>query len=92
MTAADGATTRTYVLNLARNTLPTGAERTVTIAEDTQYTFGAADFGFGDRDAGDALASVTVATPPGAGKLSLRGADVGAGDVVAPRASSTSPA
>ena len=85
VTAADGATTRTYVLNLARNTLPTGADRTVTIAEDTQYTFGVADFGFGDRDAGDALASVTVATLPGAGRLSLRGADVGAGDVVPAR-------
>ena len=83
VTAADGATTRTYVLNLARNTLPTGAERTVTVAEDTQYTFGVADFGFVDRDAGDALASVTVATLPGAGRLALGGAAVGAGDAVA---------
>ena len=85
VTAADGATTRTYVLNLARNTLPTGADRTVTVAEDTQYTFGTTDFGFGDRDAGDALAGVTVATLPGAGKLAFGGADVGAGDVVAAR-------
>ena len=83
VTAADGATTRTYVLNLARNTLPTGADRTVTIAEDTQYTFGTTNFGFGDRDAGDALAIVTVATLPGAGRLAFGGSDVGAGDVVA---------
>ena len=85
VTAADGATTRTYVLNLAPNALPAGADRTVTIAEDTQYTFGAADFGFVDRDARDTFAGVTVATLPGAGRLALGGADVGVGDVVPAR-------
>ena len=85
VTAPDGATSRTYVLSLSHNALPAGADRTVTIAEDTQHTFGTADFGFADPDTGDALAGVTVATPPGAGRLSLDGADVGAGDAVPAR-------
>ena len=35
--------------------LPTGADNTVTTAEDTAYAFAVADFGFSDVDAGDSL-------------------------------------
>ena len=43
------------------NTAPTGADKTVTLAEDGSYVFKAADFGFADSDTGDALASVKMA-------------------------------
>ena len=65
------------------NDAPTGADKTVTTAEDTPYTFSAADFAFTDVDAGDTLASVTVVTLPGAGALARSGTPVTAGQSVA---------
>ena len=64
------------------NTAPTASDQTVTIDEDTAYPFKAADFGFSDADSGDALASVKVASLPGAGELTLDGAAVEAADAV----------
>ena len=68
---------------VSANALPTSADRTVTIDEDTSYTFGSVDFAFTDTDNGDALVSVKVVTLPGAGSLTLDGVAVTAGDVVA---------
>ncbi len=67
------------------NTVPTAADGAVTTDEDTAYTFDAGDFGFADTDAGDALASVTVVTLPGAGEgaLALDGTAVTAEQSVA---------
>ena len=63
---------------------PTGADKTVTLAEDGSYAFKAADFGFADSDTGDALSSVKVATLPASGKgtLALDGTAVTAGQSV----------
>ncbi|MBL8382472.1 MAG: DUF2341 domain-containing protein, partial [Burkholderiales bacterium] len=60
----------------AVNDTPTGADKTVTTAEDTAYTFSASDFGFGDVDAGDSLSAVRIDTLPGAGSLTLSGVAV----------------
>ena len=57
---------------VAANDAPTGADKTVTLAEDGSYTFKAADFGFTDTDTDDALASVKIVTPPTAGKGTLK--------------------
>ena len=64
------------------NTAPGASNRTVTMAEDTAYRFGAADFGFTDPDPGDALASVRVVTLPGRGALALAGATANANQVL----------
>ena len=64
------------------NAAPTSADRTVTMDEDTSYTFGSGDFAFTDTDSGDGLASVKVVTLPGSGSLALDGAAVTAGDVI----------
>ena len=64
------------------NAAPASADKTVTTAEDTAYTFGASDFAFTDTDMGDALVSVTVVTLPTVGTLALDGTDVTAADVV----------
>ena len=64
------------------NTAPTAANNTVTTAEDRPYTFAADDFGFMDADAGAALASVKIVTPPALGTLALDGTAVTANDVV----------
>ena len=66
----------------AANTAPTAANNTVTTAEDRAYTFMAADFGFMDADAGAALASVKIVTPPALGTLALDGTAVVALDDV----------
>ena len=67
----------------APNTAPTAADNTVTTAEDTAYTFSAANFNFSDTD-GDALSSVQIVTLPASGKgtLALSGTNVTASQVV----------
>ncbi len=64
------------------NDPPSGADATVTIDEDTSYTFSATDFGFTDPDTGDSLAAVRIDTLPTAGTLTLDGNPVAATDVV----------
>ena len=68
---------------LTTNDAPTAANKTVTTAEDTAYTFTADDFGFADTD-GDTLASVKIVTVPvaGNGTLELSGTAVVADEVV----------
>ena len=70
--------------NAPANNVPTAANNTVTTVEDRAYTFTADDFGFMDADAGAALASVTIVTPPASGKgtLALSGTAVAADEVV----------
>ena len=68
---------------IVTNAAPTGADETVTLAEDGSYAFKAADFGFADSDTGDALASVKIMTLPSAGTLALDGAAAGTDQVIA---------
>ena len=79
---AVGTPTGHKVNGAAANTAPTAANNTVTTAEDRAYTFTAGDFGFMDADAGAALASVKIVTPPGEGTLALDGTAVLADAVV----------
>jgi hypothetical protein len=53
------------------NDPPAGANKTVSTAEDTPFTFGTADFGFTDptESPGNALLAVRITTPPAAGSL-----------------------
>jgi VCBS repeat-containing protein len=76
-------------LNLLDNTTrasvaPTGTDKTVTIDEDTAYTFTVADFGF--TDAGDVpsniFTKVTITTLPTAGTLKVGSVAVNAGDII----------
>ncbi len=77
------ATPNTITFDLpATNQAPAGSDKLVTLAEDTVHIFSAADFGFTDVD-GDAFAGVVVTTLPAAGALSLDGAVVTAGQLVA---------
>ena len=66
------------------NALPTSADATVTMAEDSSYRFGTDNFRFRDITLGDELAVVKIVTLPSAGSLQLGGADV-AVDTVVPR-------
>ena len=79
--AAERDATSTITVT-AVNDAPTGADKTVTTNEDTAYVFSAADFGFGDVDAGDSLSAVRIDALPGAGTLKLSGAAVSATDVI----------
>ncbi len=66
------------------NDAPAGADNTVTIGEDTSFTFTAADFGFSDPNdsPNNTLASVVITTIPANGVLSLGGTPVTAGQVI----------
>ena len=66
----------------AANAAPTGADKTLTIASDSEYTLTAEDFGFTTRNAGDTLHSVRIETLPAAGALALDSATVSLSDVV----------
>ena len=75
----------TITLDVAAvNDAPTGADHTVAAQEDAAYTFGVADFGFGDALDGPAnnLLNVRIATLPSAGALTLNGAAVTAGQSI----------
>ena len=79
--AGDGAAA-TATATPTSNTAPTGADNTVTVSEDTAYTFTAADFGFADADAGDTLSSVKITTLETAGDLALDGTAVTVNQVI----------
>ena len=81
--ADHSAPARALRLSINRpNTAPTAADKTVTTAQDTAYTFEADDFGFTDTNAGDTLASVEIVTLPALGTLALDGTDVTLNQVV----------
>ena len=67
------------------NDAPSGADRTISTAEDTTYTFTAADFGFIDANDSptNALSGVVITTLPSTGTLRLSGVAVLSGDVIA---------
>jgi hypothetical protein len=68
----------------AVNDAPSGTATTITTAEDSAYTFSAADFGFSDVSdtPANALANVRLSSVPGAGTLALSGVAVTAGQFV----------
>ncbi|MHC4816013.1 MAG: Ig-like domain-containing protein [Planctomycetota bacterium] len=66
----------------AVNDLPTAADNTITINEDTPHTFSAADFGFSDVDAGDTLTKIQISILESNGTLKLSGVDVTVGQEI----------
>ncbi len=88
-TLSDGqGGTDTAVLSFADATPvadpPQGADATLTLAEDTTYTFAAADFGFSDPDdtPADSLMHVIITTLPSTGTLTLDGVAVVANQII----------
>ncbi len=69
------------------NDAPAGADNTVTVVEDTPYTFSAASFGFSDTvdSPADSLESVVITTLPSAadGVIKLNGSAIVAGQDIA---------
>ncbi|MBS0473503.1 MAG: tandem-95 repeat protein [Proteobacteria bacterium] len=64
------------------NDAPSGADNTVTILEDTTYTFTASDFGFSDAIDGNTLLAVKISGLPAGGTLTDNGVAVTAGQFV----------
>ncbi|SNT10406.1 ELWxxDGT repeat protein, partial [Azospirillum sp. RU38E] len=65
------ASTATISITAANDAPTVSGTPTVTITEDTAYSFTTGDFNFNDVDTGDTLASVTIATLPSVGTLWL---------------------
>jgi Bacterial Ig domain/Bacterial cadherin-like domain len=79
----DSTTANTITVNVTPvNDAPTGANKTLTINEDNNYTFTAADFGFSDVDTGDTLASIKITQLPTAGTLTLNSNAVTANQII----------
>ncbi|USN54810.1 MAG: cadherin-like domain-containing protein [Candidatus Peribacteria bacterium] len=89
VTLSDGSLTDvdTFVQTVVSvNDAPSGADKTVTTNEDTQYTFTTADFGFTDPNDSPAntLNRVRISTLETAGSLELNGAGVTVGQLITP--------
>ncbi|WP_447752430.1 retention module-containing protein [Pseudomonas nicosulfuronedens] len=80
--AISAPATVTITIN-GENDAPTGANNTVSLNEDGSRSFSAADFGFSDKDSGDALKAIRLDNLPTAGSLTLNGQSVTAGQVIA---------
>ena len=80
---ADSASSYTMTVDVTpTNDLPTAADKTVTVAEDSSHTFASNEFNFADTDE-DSLDHITIATLPAAGTLTLNGVAVDAEDSIA---------
>ena len=86
VTATNGRTaTDTFDLTVSSvNNPPSGADNTVSTAEDTAYTFAVVDFGFTDPNDTPAnnLLAVKITTLPGLGTLTNNNVAVNAGDFI----------
>jgi Big-like domain-containing protein/Calx-beta domain-containing protein/cadherin-like protein len=86
VTATNGRTAvDTFVLTVgAVNDPPSGTDNTVSTAEDTTYTFTAADFGFTDPNdtPPNTLLAVKITTLPGLGTLTNNNVAVNANDFI----------
>ena len=88
LTLSDGADFSAPVSRIVTitpvNDAPSGADKTVSIDEDSEYTFAAADFGFSDPDDSPAnnFAWIVVTTLPAQGELRLDGQAVEPDDVI----------
>ncbi|TLP78133.1 retention module-containing protein [Pseudomonas nitroreducens] len=80
--AVSAPATVTITIN-GENDAPTGTDKTVSLNEDGSRNFSAADFGFSDKDSGDALKAIRLDNLPTAGSLTLNGQSVTAGQVIA---------
>ncbi|HKP80856.1 MAG TPA: Ig-like domain-containing protein, partial [Pyrinomonadaceae bacterium] len=86
-TGTGGPLTDTDSVNItvnAVNDLPAGTDNTVSTAEDTAYTFTAADFGFTDPNdtPPNTLLAVKITTLPALGTLTNNNVPVNAGDFI----------
>jgi Ca2+-binding RTX toxin-like protein len=57
------------------NDAPSGTDKTVTLNEDSSYTFAVTDFGFTDTD-GNSLSAVKISTLPLLGQLKYNGTSI----------------
>lgn len=64
------------------NVAPTGANATLTAAEDTSYVFSVANFGFSDANTLDSLSAVRIDSLPALGQIRLSGIAVMAGQII----------
>ncbi|WP_193452751.1 retention module-containing protein [Pseudomonas nitroreducens] len=79
--AVSAPATVTITVNGA-NDAPNGADKTITLDEDSSRSFSATDFGFSDVDHNDALSAVRIDSLPANGSLKLNGTAVTAGQVI----------
>ncbi|MFO1170036.1 MAG: Ig-like domain-containing protein [Hyphomicrobiaceae bacterium] len=87
-TVTDGTTSQEMLVDVTVrpvNDAPAGTDKTISLDEDTSYTFSAADFGFSDPNDTPShnFQSLIITTLPGTGTLKFAGSAVTAGQVIA---------
>ncbi|MFM2275490.1 MAG: hypothetical protein RL211_1362, partial [Pseudomonadota bacterium] len=80
---ANGTVWSSAQVTLAALSTPSGADKTLSILEDTPYALGVGDFGFSSANAASSLGSVRIDSLPAAGSLRLNGVNVAAQQVIA---------
>ncbi len=84
--------TQAFTDAVGANSAPSGADQTITLTENTPYTFSTTDFGFTDPNDSPAndFQAVTITAVPVSGTLTLNGTPVQAGDsITIPQAGAT---
>ncbi|MDD2863663.1 MAG: tandem-95 repeat protein, partial [Methylococcales bacterium] len=83
-TAFSANTATASIVVSSVNDAPSGTDKTITVNEDTAYTFTASDFGFSDTidSPANTLNHLKITTLPSVGTLKLSGVAVNAGDFV----------
>ncbi|HEY8096722.1 MAG TPA: cadherin-like domain-containing protein, partial [Methylobacter sp.] len=86
---AAGADVAVVVADLTNNGItatvnvpPTSINSSITVNEDTSYTFAASDFNFSDVDTGNVLTQVQITALPSSGTLALNGTAVTANQAI----------
>ena len=82
--SVDGTTHDVVITINGANDIASSSDQTVTLNEDSTYTFSAADFSFTDTDSSDSLQSITITQLPVNGELQLNGVTVNANDTIFP--------
>lgn len=65
--------TLSSTVSALNNSAPVATDTSVTLSEDTPYTFSLVDFGFSDSDTGDSLHTLKITQLPALGQLLLNG-------------------
>ncbi len=79
--ASSTAVTSTVSIT-ATNDAPTSSDKTVSVNEDSSYTFTVSDFNFSDVDSADSLYMIEITSVPFVGRLTLNGATVSATNLI----------
>ena len=82
VSSIDGTSQNITITINGINDIASSADQTITLNEDSTYTFSTSDFSFSDTDSSDSLQSITITQLPVNGELKLNGVAVNVSDSI----------